>query len=59
MILTYPLLVEFFSGDYKSAIFMNQALYWRDRATYLDGWFYKTYDDWDHHLLPSAARYFW
>ena len=53
MILTYPLLVEFFDGDHNAAIFMNQVLYWTDRTTDSDGWFYKTYDDWDEEIKFS------
>lgn len=47
MLLAYPLLVEFFDGDHNAALFMNQVLYWTDRTTDPEGWFYKTYEDWE------------
>jgi len=53
MILTYPLLVEFFDGDHNAAIFTNQILYWTERTTDPDGWFYKTYDEWETELQFS------
>ncbi|MEO1438844.1 MAG: hypothetical protein AAFV33_00490, partial [Chloroflexota bacterium] len=40
-------LVEFFDGDHNAALFMNQVLYWTDRTTDPEGWFYKTYEDWE------------
>ena len=53
MILPCPLLAEFFDGDHNAAIFMNQVLFWTDRTTDPDGWFYKTYDDWDEEIKFS------
>jgi len=53
MILTYPLLVEFFDGDHNAAIFTNQILYWTERTSDPDGWFYKTYYDWDEEIKFS------
>jgi hypothetical protein len=47
MLLAYPLLVEFFDGDHNAALFMNQVIYWTDRTTDPEGWFYKTYEDWE------------
>ena len=53
MLLAYPLLVEFFEGDHNAALFMNQILYWTDRTSNPDGWFYKTYTDWEKELQFS------
>ena len=53
MILTYPLLVAFFDGDHNAAIFTNQVLYWTDRTSDPDGWFYKTHKDWEAELQFS------
>ena len=33
-------------GSVSSALFLSQALYWTDRSTDKDGWFYKTRDEW-------------
>ena len=53
MILTYPLLVAFFDGDHNAAIFTNQVLYWTDRTTNPNGWFYKTSEEWEAELQFS------
>jgi hypothetical protein len=53
MILTYPLLVDFFDGDHNAAVLLNQILYWTDRTTDPAGWFYKTYDEWQAELRFS------
>jgi hypothetical protein len=46
LILSTPLMVDFFDGDHKAAVFLNQVLYWTDRTKDADGWFYKTSTDW-------------
>jgi hypothetical protein len=46
LILSTPLMVDFFDGDHKAAVFLNQVLYWTDRTKDADGWFYKTSADW-------------
>lgn len=46
LILSTPLMVDFFDGDHKAAVFLNQVLYWTDRTKDPDGWFYKTSADW-------------
>ena len=46
LILSTPLMVDFFDGDHKAAVFLNQVLYWTDRTKDADGWFYKTGADW-------------
>jgi len=53
VLLTQPLLVDFFDGDHNAALLMNQVLYWTDRTSDPDGWFYKTYHDWEEELRFS------
>jgi hypothetical protein len=56
LLLTTPLLVDFFDGDHNAAILLNQILYWTDRTSDPDGWFYKTHHDWFHELRFSAYQ---
>ena len=53
ILLTYPLMVEFLQGDHIASIFINQVLYWTDRTTDPDGWYYKTFDEWKKELQLS------
>ncbi len=39
-------LLDFFGGDYPTAILCNQLLYWQDKQRREDGGIYKTYKDW-------------
>ncbi|KQR40789.1 hypothetical protein [Deinococcus sp. Leaf326] len=45
-------------GDYASAAFLSQCLYWSDRTSDPDGWFYKTAAEWqtELHLTPDQVR---
>jgi hypothetical protein len=37
-------------GDHNSALLFSQSLYWTERSTDPDGWFYKTERDWFNEL---------
>ena len=57
-ILTIPrTLVEYFD-NIETALFFNQCIYWSDRATLQDRWFYKSYADWtsEIHLSEYQVR---
>lgn len=41
-----PSLYIALTGDMAAAAVLNQVLYWMDRSTNGDGWFYKSYADW-------------
>lgn len=38
--------IDFCQGDILSALLLSQILYWSERTSNLDGWFPKSYDDW-------------
>jgi hypothetical protein len=42
-------------GDYNSAAILNQILYWSGRTENPDGWFYKSYSQWEEEL--ALTRY--
>jgi hypothetical protein len=39
-----------FTGDHLAAMLLSQILYWSDRTSDPDGWFYKTADEWDEEI---------
>lgn len=38
--------ISLLDGDYAAAGVLNQVLYWSDRTSDPDGWFYKSYEEW-------------
>jgi hypothetical protein len=49
-------LLDLLEGDHKAAIFFNQVLYWSDVTEDPDGWFYKTYAEWEAELHISRYQ---
>ncbi|MFZ4827597.1 MAG: hypothetical protein ACOYLB_09575 [Phototrophicaceae bacterium] len=49
-------IVDFFGGDHNAAILLNQILYWSGRATSKDGWFHKTYAEWNEEIRFSPYQ---
>ncbi len=49
-------LVDFLQGDHRAAILLNQMLYWADRTDDPEGWFYKSYPEWEEELGLSAYQ---
>ncbi len=45
-----------FTGDHLAALMLSQILYWSDKTTDPDGWFYKTADEWEMELGMSAFQ---
>ena len=46
-VLTIPRIYITLTGDIKSALVLSQAVYWSDRSNLENGWFYKTYAEWE------------
>lgn len=46
LVLCPTVFVKLLSGDHKAAILLSQILYWSDKTKDKDGWFYKSYTDW-------------
>ncbi|GAA5514921.1 hypothetical protein Dcar01_03685 [Deinococcus carri] len=55
---TIPIPVPFvqITGDYTSAAFLAQCLYWGDRTTDAGGWFHKSHEEWAEELLLSPDQ---
>ena len=55
---TIPVPVPFVMllGDYTSAAFLSQCIYWGDRTDAADGWFHKTHDEWLSELLLTSDQ---
>jgi hypothetical protein len=46
-ILTIPrVYIDLLDGDITTALLLNQIVYWSDKSSRTDGWFYKTYKEW-------------
>ena len=43
-------------GDYHTAAFLNQLVYWSDKTKRTDGYFYKTYKEWHEELRLSRYQ---
>jgi hypothetical protein len=53
---TFPYTYKSVHANYQNVLsffLTNQILYWTDRTSDPDGWFYKTYDDWDQEIKFS------
>lgn len=55
-ILAIPRVFIEFTGDHITALLLNQILYWSDRTTDPDGWFYKTAAEWKDELCISPYQ---
>jgi uncharacterized phage protein (TIGR02220 family) len=42
-----------FVGDLETGLFLSQVIYWSDRGTRKDGFFYKTDDEWHQEIMLS------
>ena len=43
-------------GDFNTAAFLNQLIFWSDKTRRSDGYFYKTYTEWNEELLLSEYQ---
>ena len=48
--------IDLFEGDHNAAMVLNQLLYWTDRTSDPEGWFYKTYTEWYKELGLSPYQ---
>lgn len=49
-VLTVPALFVRMTGTWEAAALLSQSLYWSDRTSSDDGWFYKTNEQWEGEL---------
>lgn len=55
VIATQRVYIEF-AGDLQGGVLLSQLIYWSSRKTSKDGWFYKTYADWQEEIyLPEKT----
>ena len=48
--------VRLLNGDHKAAILLSQILFWSERTKDPNGWFYKSYADWQAEIGLSEAQ---
>lgn len=50
-ILAVPVVfIRFCGGDLAAAILLSQIIYWSDKSSRSDGWFYKSFREWDEEI---------
>lgn len=54
--LVIPRVFITFTGDHLAALLLNQILYWSERTSDADGWFYKTAEEWETELGMSGFQ---
>lgn len=52
--LTIPRIYIEWTGSLDTALFLSQCIYWSDRSTMENGWFAKSYEDWEAELGLST-----
>jgi hypothetical protein len=52
----YPMIFVQLVGNHAAAWLLSQILYWSDRTSDPDGWFYKSFDDWKQEGCLSRAQ---
>ena len=55
-IITIPKIYIELTGDLNTAAFLNQVVFWSDKTSRKDGYFYKTYADWESELCLSKYQ---
>lgn len=57
-IIPIPAIYIKITEDYPSAALLNQMIYWSDRTSRKDGYFYKSYNEWfeELHLTEYQVR---
>jgi hypothetical protein len=52
----YPMVFVQLVGNHAAAWLLSQILYWTDRTSDPEGWFYKSFDDWKQEGCLSRAQ---
>jgi len=55
-VLTIPKAFILYTGSIEAALLLSQIIYWSDRGRRGDGWFWKSYKDWEDELCLSAKK---
>ena len=45
-----------FMGSLEGGVFLSQLIYWSDKGSRKDGWFYKTYEEWEDETMLSKYK---
>lgn len=52
-VITIPAILIHYTGDRDTALFLSQVLYWDGKTQNPDGWFYKTYNEWEAEICMN------
>lgn len=45
-----------FMGSLEGGVFLSQVIFWSDKSKRTDGWFYKSYEEWEEETLLSQYK---
>ena len=54
--ITIPKIYLELTGDYPTAALLNQMIFWSDKTKRTDGFFYKTYEEWEEETTLSEYQ---
>lgn len=54
--LTVPIIYIELTGDINTAVLLNQIIFWSDKTKRKDGFFYKTYSEWESEITLSQYQ---
>lgn len=55
-IIPIPVIYIEITEDYHTAALLNQLIYWSDRTSRKDGYFYKSYKEWEEEIQLSKYQ---
>lgn len=56
-ILTIPVpMIRLMGGEPEGALFLSQLVYWSDKSSKKDGWFWKSYAEWESEIFLSEYK---
>ncbi|MGH2319355.1 conserved phage C-terminal domain-containing protein [Planococcus sp. SE5232] len=55
-VFTVPRIYVQYTGDLTTAILLNQIVFYSDKSKRTDGFFYKTYDEWEQEICLSKRQ---
>lgn len=54
--LAVPAIFKKWLGTYNNAVLFAQIIYWSERTTNADGWFFKSYKDWENEIFLTEKE---
>lgn len=55
LVVSVPM-IRLMGNEPEGALFLSQLVYWSDKSTLKDGWFYKSYPEWEGEIFLSEYK---